>query len=231
MKKTLFKLIYTSTAMVAFVYWVIIPIANAGYPEQYRGTDTANFGTNTGINDEVIQTGSPPKKSVELYSRLRDITFDTAPVVDQPRWNTSTPVDTNCEAQTSELQCMHCALYWEARSEKDDVAGQFLVGATILNRVRSPSYANNICGVVWADFQFSFTHDGISDVMDDPIAIKQTMSMAKEILQNDDYGTSKLGHYISPMAMWYHDDSIDPPYWAKNMTMYAKTDSFYFYRK
>jgi N-acetylmuramoyl-L-alanine amidase len=150
------------------------------------------------------------------------------PEIDQ-KWNLDEDINVACESKTSELQCMQCALYWEARSESSDA--QFLVGETILNRVSAKQYPDSICGVVWQRKQFSFTHDGKTDTMSDRGAINQTFSMAKEILENDDYGNSEIGIETSPTAMFYHDDSIDPPYWTANMTVYAVTESFFFYEK
>ena len=73
----------------------------------------------------------------------------------------------NLILQKHEIECLAIALYHEARGEP--VIGQYAVGATIMNRVRSKAYPNKICDVVFQNehlknrCQFSFACDGISD--------------------------------------------------------------------
>ena len=72
-----------------------------------------------------------------------------------------------------ELECMSLNLYHESRNES--TAGNFLVGFTVLNRVRSDQFPNTICEVIKQGLhkrghpirnrcQFSWYCDGINDV-------------------------------------------------------------------
>jgi spore germination cell wall hydrolase CwlJ-like protein len=54
-----------------------------------------------------------------------------------------------------ELGCLVANIYHEARGE--DALGQAAVAHVTLNRVRSPSYSDTVCGVVWQPGQFSWT--------------------------------------------------------------------------
>jgi len=219
----LFLIIYGS------IYWVILPISYTSYNDKYQQTDTDAFDSVAVNTTNDIKRGVPLVTRKSMYSRLTELSVGSKPEVDTPRWTTNVKQDNACEQQTSEMQCMQCALYWEARSEPSD--DQFLVGLTILNRVRSKQYPNTICGVVWEKHQFTFTEDGKSDTMKDTKAIKQTNKMATEILHHDDYGTGNFDVETSPTAMYYHDTSIDPPYWTNHMKAYARTKSFIFYEK
>jgi len=67
----------------------------------------------------------------------------------------------------ADLRCLAQAIYFEARSEP--TLGQIAVANVVLNRVKSPHYPDNICGVVYQNHhrhmscQFTFACDGQSD--------------------------------------------------------------------
>lgn len=52
------------------------------------------------------------------------------------------------------LTCLACNIYHEARGETD--AGQIMVAKVTMNRVEHSH--KNVCEIVWADKQFSWTH-------------------------------------------------------------------------
>ncbi len=56
-----------------------------------------------------------------------------------------------------DVACMALAIYFEARSE--DFVGKVFVAETIMNRVESKRYKNNVCDVVMQYKQFSFLND------------------------------------------------------------------------
>lgn len=67
--------------------------------------------------------------------------------------------------QFRSLQCLAEAIYYEARSERED--GQRAVAQVVLNRVRHPAWPGTVCGVVYqgplragGGCQFTFTCDG-----------------------------------------------------------------------
>lgn len=62
----------------------------------------------------------------------------------------------------SPLVCIALAVYFEARSER--VEHQQRVADVVLNRVEDDRYPDDACAVVWEPRQFSWTHDGKSDV-------------------------------------------------------------------
>jgi spore germination cell wall hydrolase CwlJ-like protein len=85
-----------------------------------------------------------------------------------------------------ELNCMALGLYHEARGEP--IIGQYAVGATILNRVRSSAYPDSVCGVVFQNnhlfnrCQFSFACDGITDVPGNKSSFKKMQRLAAQLL-------------------------------------------------
>ena len=56
-----------------------------------------------------------------------------------------------------DVACMALAVYFEARSES--YIGKMFVAETIMNRVDSKRYKNNVCDVVFQYKQFSFLND------------------------------------------------------------------------
>ena len=118
------------------------------------------------------------------------------------------------------LLCLQMGIYFEARSES--LIGQSLVAETILNRVKSPKFPNNICDVVIQRKQFSFFNDASSD---NPLIIKDKKSWnavgytAKRMIQgNISYGT----------GCFYHTIKVKPS-WAKKMNVLYIEDNHIFY--
>ncbi len=119
--------------------------------------------------------------------------------------------------QENEIKCLAIALYHEARGEP--VIGQYAVGATIMNRVRSKAYPNKICGVVFQNehlinrCQFSFACDGISDHPKNEKSFKKMKRLAKMIFYK---GIAREAKFIG------HGFEVN----ANNMTHYHRYDVY-----
>ena len=138
--------------------------------------------------------------------------------VPQPR----APIVVSVEEQ----KCLAQAIYFEARSEP--IAGQRAVGTVILNRVRSKSYPDTICGVVWQgapklfSCQFSFACDGRSDNPKNPRAWNEALAIAADLLSN---GTRSALH---DNVLYYHAEYVSPA-WASTMSKVAQIGKHVFY--
>lgn len=123
------------------------------------------------------------------------------------------------------LECLAVAVFFEARSEP--IEGQYAVAEVVMNRVMDPRWPDTICGVVFQDRQFSFTHDGKSDKMEkyaqnDVIewkAMNQARTIAKQVF---DEGYTELE------ATHYHATSVRPS-WAKHYKQVGRIGSHVFY--
>ena len=126
----------------------------------------------------------------------------------------------------AEENCLARAVYFEARSETD--MGQLAVAKVILNRVKSPSYPNSICGVVYQgsgtrnSCQFSFACDGQPDDVKQPNAWAQAKAIAQRAIAGDP-AVAMMGK-----ATNYHADYVKPK-WAKNMRRLTKIGRHIFY--
>ena len=136
----------------------------------------------------------------------------------------------------NEERCMSLGLYHEARGEP--VIGQYAVGATILNRVRSSAYPNTVCGVVYQNAhqkyrcQFSFACDDISD---EPRNVKSFLKMqrlAKIMITKGLAREAKfLGHsfqYAVGNMTHYHRQDVSPV-WSKELKQVSALGAHVFF--
>lgn len=133
------------------------------------------------------------------------------------------------QAKIAEHYCMAKAIYFEARSEP--VAGQLAVANVVLNRVKSDTYPNTICGVVYESrvkkriggCQFSFTCDGIHDR---PRPGKQ-WNLARK-LAHQAMSNSAKARVVNSSVLHYHADYVRPK-WSKFMRRLTKIGRHIFY--
>ncbi|PTM98415.1 spore germination cell wall hydrolase CwlJ-like protein [Mycoplana dimorpha] len=127
----------------------------------------------------------------------------------------------------AEQKCLTAGIYFEARGEP--LKGQAAVAQVILNRVRNPAYPNTVCGVVYqgeklrTGCQFSFTCDGIPDVVLAPWHWKT----AREIAMAVTAGKIWLPEVGS--ATHYHANYVKPN-WGPTMARVATIGKHIFYR-
>ncbi len=82
------------------------------------------------------------------------------------------------------MKCLAEAVYFESRGEP--VRGQIAVAQVIMNRVFSPFYPNDVCGVVHQSngrgCQFSYNCDGIPNVVTEPDAMARALHIARDMI-------------------------------------------------
>jgi spore germination cell wall hydrolase CwlJ-like protein len=124
-------------------------------------------------------------------------------------------------------KCLANAVYFEARGES--VRGQIAVAQVVMNRVFSPFYPNDVCGVVYQNSgrhlacQFTFACDGIPDIVTEPDAWERAKRIARDMLDGKLWmpEVSKSTHYH---AYWVHPD------WVNEMKKVYKLGVHTFYR-
>lgn len=124
----------------------------------------------------------------------------------------------------SAAMCLALNLYHEARDQGHD--GMLMVGEVTLNRVADPRFPDTVCGVVYDEKQFSWTHDGIPDVPDtrayhDQQAWAAALNMAEGLLDDT----------VAPLgsgATHYHATSVSP-YWADSLKVVGRVGEHIFY--
>ncbi|MFY1706040.1 cell wall hydrolase [Tritonibacter scottomollicae] len=136
-------------------------------------------------------------------------------------------LDTRPEATGgSEFACLAEALYFEARGET--VQGQFAVAEVILNRVKSAQFPNTICGVINQgtgrkyQCQFTYTCDGIKEVIAEPRAFERVAKVARLMLDG-------VKPKLTEGATYYHTTAVKPR-WSRSFTKTARIGVHLFYR-
>jgi len=121
--------------------------------------------------------------------------------------------------------CLAEAVYFESRGEP--VRGQIAVAQVIMNRVFSPFYPNDVCGVVHQSSsrgcQFSYNCDGIPNVVTEPEAMARAMHIARDMLNG------KLWMPEVAKATHYHAYYVHPD-WISEMHTISQMGVHTFYR-
>lgn len=125
------------------------------------------------------------------------------------------------------LKCLAEALYFEARGES--VKGQFAVAEVILNRVASPAYPDDVCGVIKQgtgrkyQCQFTYTCDGHPERIGEPAAFEQVSKVAYVSL-------SGVAEPLTDGATHYHTKHVSPS-WSRKFPRTATIGVHHFYRQ
>ncbi len=137
-------------------------------------------------------------------------------------WLANQPVATG----GADWLCLTEALYFEARGES--IKGQIAVAEVILNRVDSGKFPNSVCAVVNQGTgrihrcQFSYTCDGIAEVVNEPAAYRNVGKIARALLDG-------APRNLTIGAKFYHNHTVSPS-WSRVFTRTASIDGHLFYR-
>ena len=171
------------------------------------------------INPNPSLTGEPAART---SMTIRDGVVMMAPVSDGGRERLAV----NDAQPRSALSCLAKAVYFEARGES--VKGQEAVAQVVLARTKAPDRPKTVCGVVYegsdldTGCQFSFTCDGIADVVRDQAAWARARRIASLAM------AGKLKR-VARGATYFHARYVRPN-WASHMVRVATIGTHIFYR-
>jgi spore germination cell wall hydrolase CwlJ-like protein len=126
----------------------------------------------------------------------------------------------------ADRHCLATAIYFEARGEPEQ--GQAAVAQVILNRARSGTYPNTLCGVVYQNrhrrnaCQFSFACDGKPDRVSEAKAWARAQRIADEV------AGGRIRSSELTTATHYHASYVSPR-WAPRMKRLTKIGQHIFY--
>lgn len=124
-------------------------------------------------------------------------------------------------------QCLSKAIYFEARDQP--YRGQVAVAQVVINRVFSPFYPNDVCGVIYQNAhrhlscQFTFACDGKSKAIRERGAWARARRIAKNTLDGQLY-VPAVGVATHYHAIYVH------PYWTREMKKLVREGIHNFYR-
>ncbi|WP_332685381.1 cell wall hydrolase [Bosea sp. (in: a-proteobacteria)] len=119
------------------------------------------------------------------------------------------------EDMAREQRCLAEAVYFEARSEPEE--GRAAVAQVVLNRVKSGTYPDSVCGVVYQNrhrklaCQFTFACEGKSLRITEPESWAAAVRIARDVYEGTIYLTEVAA------STHYHADYVSPR-WAKKLT-------------
>ena len=184
----------------------------------------------------VVASGDPDVKMSALSPPNSDIKVDEGTsvaskgVVTGPDQRPRSPAERlslSGVKRTQAEKCLATAIYFEARDEP--VTAQIGVAQVVLNRVFSPYYPNDVCGVVYQNkhrhlaCQFTFACDGKSKAIKEPEPYDRAMRIARDSLDG------KLWMPDVDKSTHYHDDWALPN-WVPEMRKMDKLGGLIFYR-
>ena len=123
--------------------------------------------------------------------------------------------------------CLQQNIYFEARNQS--TIGQVAVAWVTLNRMEETQYPNTVCGVVWQNKQFSWTHDGKSDKPGNTVLEQRAWEDAGLVAEVTLLDWARARKSPVAQAVMYHADYVTP-YWASSYTQVAQIDDHIFYR-
>ena len=119
--------------------------------------------------------------------------------------------------------CLAAAIYFEAGNQP--TAGKYAVADVILTRVASSRFPDDICGVVYQNKQFSFTHDGKSDDIDKITNVLDvTQVITSKLVARD-----ALTDYTPAINSDHYHATYANPYWNANMEFVTVVGDHIFY--
>lgn len=126
-----------------------------------------------------------------------------------------------------EKHCLQQNIYFEARNQSR--LGQVAVAWVTLNRLESSRYPDTICGVVWQDRQFSWTHDGKPDRPANNVIEQRAWEDAGLIAEVVLLDWAKDKASPVEQAVMYHANYVQP-YWRTAYDRVTQVDDHIFYQ-
>lgn len=121
----------------------------------------------------------------------------------------------------AEVDCLTKNIYYEAGVESR--TGKYAVGHVTMNRLKSGKWGNNVCQVVYAKKQFSWT---LNKKLPKPN--KALWNESREIAIDVLNGSGVKG---LDRSMFYHADYIKTPKWASNKHYVGQIGQHKFYNQ
>lgn len=122
---------------------------------------------------------------------------------------------------SDDLKCLTDNLYFEAAGEP--IAGQALVGHSVINRAKDSRWKDTICGVVYQRKQYSWTQEPTKEI-DDFKTYQFLESMAYTLLSNQD------AEEATGVTNYLRCDVRDKVDWWKDMTFLGQVGAHCFYK-
>ena len=209
---------------------VLCAISGAGRADitiSHRNTPSVNVALELdrlfSVEREALHVSAPIAARLALANIEPAPDTPIEPVVPDADWLATQPRASG----DAQWQCLAEALYFEARGES--LKGQFAVAEVILNRVAAPNYPSTICGVVKQGShrsngcQFSYTCDGVPDVIAEPLAWERAGKIARVMIDGK-------APDLTAGATHFHTKHVRPR-WSQIFPQTVRIGAHLFYRQ
>lgn len=119
------------------------------------------------------------------------------------------------------IMCLSMNIFWESRDQS--IAGQVAVAQITMNRVASPDYPDDVCGVVHQLKQFSWQWDGKSDVPQEAAAWDRAQMVARGVMAGSGHAD------LMDVSITHYHAAYVKPYWINDMKLVAQIGDHIFY--
>lgn len=211
--------IIVALSFSGFLAWGIAMIVFSSAPASARISGAPSSKPAAG-NPEASQTATapttranPPKGKPVARSARQKEGRQANPTVA----NASQSPSKATGADQQSIECLASAIHHESRGEP--IEGQIAVAEVIINRSRSKTYRNSICGVIRQRSQFSFVRGGVIP----PIRSAAARTHARQIASGALAGalSSRARH-----ALHFHSVAVRPN-WARSQPIRIGRHLFY----
>lgn len=141
-----------------------------------------------------------PVQLVEIeYDLNLSLPITTLPDLEPLEW-----VEYELDTDQETLRCLALNVYHEARGST--LIDQVSTAHVVLNRVESQRWPDDICSVVYQPYQFSWTHDQISDIPREHGAWEMSKMVAEAVYKGNTFDATYGSTH-------YHATEVRP-YWS-----------------
>ena len=117
------------------------------------------------------------------------------------------------------LACLVLNVYHEARGEP--FLGQVAVAEVVLNRVEDNRWPNDVCGVIYQPYQFSWTISGSDRPVSDLVAYHRAKQAVEWAIDNRSI-TSTHYHHRDIIPVWSKHPRMDYLFTIENHRFYEE---------
>lgn len=188
-----------STAKTYFVIGTAVFLGNVAYHQTFDND-------NTNINNRISSVEDQVAEIRDDVAEIKQAIIAHEPI--------------HIKYNKRDVECLARNIYFEAGVE--DMAGKIAVGNITINRVKTGQWGKNICSVVYANKQFSWT----------TVKKRAWITLKGRTWQDSQAAAHAVldGIQVKQLnkALFYHADYVDP-YWRDHSKKVAKIGRHIFY--
>ena len=197
-------------------------IASVGAGIALIGAQLATLYKILSVEENVSQNNEAIQQIQESNEETKEIVEQLSKKVERVEKIVTYRTQAKLNVSEREFHCLAKNIFHEAGVEPR--AGKIAVAQITLNRLKTKRWGSNVCDVVYAEAQFSWTLDKKKRWSQPHGKLwEESVEVANEFVNGKRLKGLESSHF-------YHTDYIKQPRWAKGMTKVKKVGQHIFYR-